>query len=150
MRKWQEKSFHHHCWKIWFMKSWVNCQKMNSTLQKCKRHLKIVPKSKYHIFMSYTKGALNVWQENDPGSFYQKFYSSLPLQAETLSNKAFPESLCKVIVLHLGDELLAFSKPSSSQSRVEISLKDAERGPLNYLGGYILRNFYRKKSVKGF
>lgn len=23
-------------------------------------HLKIVPKSKYHIFMSYTKGALNV------------------------------------------------------------------------------------------
>lgn len=88
--------------------------------------------------------------KNDPGSFYEKFYSSLPLQAETLLNKTFPESLCKVIVLHLGDELLAFSKPSSSQSRVEISLKDAERGPLNYLGGYILRNFYRKKSVKGF
>lgn len=70
--------------------------------------------------------------KNDPGSFYEKFYSSLPLQAETLLNKTFPESLCKVIVLHLGDELLAFSKPSSSQSRVEISLKDAERGPLNY------------------
>ena len=71
MRKWQEKSFHHHCWKIWFMKSWVNCQKMNFTLQKCKRHLKIVPKSKYHIFMSHTKGALNVWQEW-PGKFLWK------------------------------------------------------------------------------
>ena len=86
--------------------------------------------------------------KNDPGSFYEKFYSSLPLQAETLLNKTFPESLCKVIVLHLGDELLAFSKPSSSQSRVEISLKDAERGPLNYLGGYILRNFYGKNQSK--
>ena len=45
-------------------------------------------------------------------------------------------------------ELLAFSKPSSSQGRVEISLKDAERGPLNYLGGYILRNLYRKHQSK--
>ena len=90
------------------------------------------------MIMSHTKSALNVWhlciKKNDPEKFYEKFYSSLPLQAETLLiNKTLPGSLCKVIVLHLGDKLLAFSKPSSSQSCVEISLKDAERGPLNYL-----------------
>ena len=44
----------------------------------------------------------------------------------------------------LGDKLLAFSKPSANQSHKEISLKDAECGPLNYLGGYILHKLYRK------
>ena len=87
-------------------------------------------------------------KKNDLEKFYEKFYSSLPLQAETLLNKAVPESLCKVIVLHFGDKLLAFSKPSSSQRYVEISLKDAERGPLNYPGGYIMRNLYRKHQSK--
>ena len=31
---------------------------------------------------------------------------------------------------------------------MEISLKDAERGPLNHLEGYILRNLYRKHLSK--
>ena len=40
-------------------------------------------------------------------------------------------------------------KPSSNQICAEISqLKDAERGPLNYLGGYILHNLYRKHQSK--
>ena len=79
-----------------------------------------------------------MYKKSDPEKFYEKFYSSLSLQPETLLNKTFPESLCKVIVFHLGDKLLAISKPSSSQSCVEISLKDSERGPLNYLGGLYL------------
>ena len=46
-------------------------------------------------------------------------------------------------------QILAFSKPSSNQICVEISqLKDAERGPLNYLGGYILHNLYRNHLSK--
>ena len=71
-----------------------------------------------------------MYKKNDPQSFYEKSYSSLPLQAETLLNKTFPESFCKVVVLHLGDKLLAFSKPSSNQSCVEISLKGAKRALL--------------------
>ena len=100
------------------------------------------------IYKECIKCLAFMYKKSDPEKFYEKFYSSLPLQAETLLNKTFPESLCKVIVLHLGDKLLAFSKPSSSQKCVEISLKDAERGPLNYLGGYILRNLYRKHLSK--
>lgn len=78
---------------------------MNATLQKCKRHLKIVPKSKYHMIMSY-KGCIKCltfkYKNNDPEKFYEEFYSSLPLQAETLLNKTLTESLRKVIVLHFG------------------------------------------------
>ena len=100
------------------------------------------------IYKECIKCLAFMYKKSDPEKFYEKFYSSLPLQAETLLNKTFRESLCKVIVLHLGDKLLTFSKPSSRQSCVEISLKDAERGPLNYLGGYILRNLYRKHLSK--
>ena len=42
------------------------------------------------------------YKKNDLEKFYEKFYSSPPLQAETLLNKTFTESLCKVIVLHFG------------------------------------------------
>ena len=118
-------------------------------MQKAFKHYTQVKVSHDHvIYKECIKCLAFMYKKSDPEKFYEKFYSSLPLQAETLLNKIFPESLCKVIVLHLGDKLLAFSKPSSSQSCVEISLKDAERGPLNYLGGYILRNLYRKHLSK--
>ena len=86
-------------------------------------------------------------KKNDAEKFYEKFYSSLPLKAGTLLHNIFPESFSKVVVLLLADKLLAFLKPCDSQDlTVQISLKDTERGPLNYLGGYILRNLHRKCS----
>jgi len=100
------------------------------------------------IYKEYIQRLAFMCKKNDPEKFYEKFYSSLPLQAETLLNKKFPGIFCKIIVLHPGDKLLAFSKPSVNQSHIQISLKDAERGPLNYLGGYILRNLYRKHKTK--
>ena len=54
-----------------------------------------------------------------------------------------------IIIIIFFFQILAFSKPSSNQICVEISqLKDAERGPLNYLGGYILHNLYRNHLSK--
>lgn len=86
-----------------------------------------------------------IFKKNDAEKFYEKLYSSLPLKAETLFQNIIPESFSKVIVLLLADKLLAFSKPSQdSQDTVLIYLKGTEHGPLNYLGGYILRNLYRK------
>lgn len=101
------------------------------------------------MIMLFTKSVLNVWhlcikRMTQRRFIKTEFYCSLPLQAETLLNQNLSGSFCKVIVLHLGDKLLAFSKPSTNQSHIEIYLKDAERGLLNYLGGYILRNLYRK------
>jgi len=57
-----------------------------------------------------------MYKKNDPEQFYEKFYSSLPLQAETLLSKNLPGSFCKIIVLHLGDKLLAFLKPRVNQT----------------------------------
>lgn len=86
-------------------------------------------------------------KKNDDEKFYEKFFSSLPLKAETLLHNTIPGSFSKIIVLLLADKLLAFLKPCDSKDQtVEISLKDTKRGPLNYLGGYILRNLYRKCS----
>jgi len=86
-------------------------------------------------------------KKNDVEKFYEKFYSSLPLKAKSLLHDTIPESSSKIVVLLLADKLLAFLKPHDSQDQtVQISLKDTERGPLNYLGGYILRNLHRKCS----
>lgn len=85
-------------------------------------------------------------KKNDAEKFYEKYYSSLPLKAKSLLHACLPAKYSTIVVVLLADKLLASSKLSGSQHAINtpVSLKDPERGPLNYLGGYLLCNLYRK------
>lgn len=82
-------------------------------MQNAVKDTKIKASYGHAIYKECIKCLAFMYKKNDPRKFYEIFYSSLSLQAETLLNQTITGSFCKVVVLHLGDKLLASSKPST-------------------------------------
>lgn len=81
--------------------------------------------------------------------YYKTFYSSLVLRAQSLLKHTYRDDISKVLMMYIADKILSVVKKTLSSESVQkdgqqISIKDSERGPLNYLTGYCIRTLFQK------
>lgn len=90
-----------------------------------------------------------VLKKGDAELYYQRFYGSVLLRSSSLLKNKYTDGVSKVVMMYLGDKILSFSKFVSvktplKRSTRRVSIKDCERGPLNYLTGYVIRSLFQK------
>lgn len=93
-------------------------------------------------------------KKGDAEKYYITFYSSLMLRSPSLLKHTYSDDISKVIMMYLADKILCLAKKSLSSESVQkgsqqISIKDSERGPLNYLTSYCIRTLFQKCKKRG-
>jgi hypothetical protein len=84
-------------------------------------------------------------KNGNPEKFYSKYYAQVPLNAM----KYFPglsRNAATLLSTKLADRMLSCSKErDNDQTKVEkLCLSDKELAGMQYLGGYVLHNLYKK------
>lgn len=78
-----------------------------------------------------------------------RLYGSVLLRSSSMLKNGYTDEESKVVMMYLGNKILSFLKsvsvktPLKGSSR-QVAIKDSERGPLNYLTGYVIRNLFQK------
>lgn len=126
------------------LESGVYTQELTAFLSKSGAYACTEEKELYQEMVELLKLVI---KKGDAERFYEQFYGSIVLRSAVLLENLYPDELCKVLLSTAADKILALSKSvgkTSTYSCPPVSIKDAERGPLAYLTGYVIRNLHQK------